>query len=198
MFFWEVYKTELRGEATQAYADGAGGLRGAWFQEFHWRYLCGGCAKATQGLPTTLFRLFAYAGAGAVQNKTQLKWSALRMPRGQVARGEKHVAQLTWKKTECGTETSCLEPETFTLKWSNAKFKSDVIVSRKSDRSNCSDIMFEIVSNIRKPCWNSACSERYCAPLFENMGFSKHPLLYQQHALLYQQHPLFSQASDHF
>jgi hypothetical protein len=34
--FLEVYKiTELRGEATQAYADGAGGLRGAWFQEFH-------------------------------------------------------------------------------------------------------------------------------------------------------------------
>ena len=27
------------------------------------------------------------------KKKTQLKWSALRMPRGQVAGGEKHVAQ---------------------------------------------------------------------------------------------------------
>ena len=105
MFFLEVYKTELRGEATQAYADGAGGLCGAWFQEFHWGYLRGGCAKAAQGLPTTLFGLFAYGGAGAVKKKTQLKWSALWMPRGQVAGGEKHVAQ-TWKKTECGAETS--------------------------------------------------------------------------------------------
>ena len=46
--------------------------------------------RLSRAMPTTLF---AYAGAGAVQNKTQLKWSALRMRRGQVAGGEKHVAQ---------------------------------------------------------------------------------------------------------
>ena len=63
-FFWEVYKMELRGEATEAYADCTGKLRGAWFLEFRWGYLCGGYAKATEGEePTTLF---AYAGAAAV------------------------------------------------------------------------------------------------------------------------------------
>ena len=35
VFLGEVYKTELRREATQAYAPCTGRLRGAWFQEFH-------------------------------------------------------------------------------------------------------------------------------------------------------------------
>ena len=74
-FFLEVYKTELRGEATQAYADCTGRLRWAWFQEFHWGYLRGGYAKALQGYAD---HHFLTTRAQVQSRKAQLRWQCLK------------------------------------------------------------------------------------------------------------------------
>ena len=73
---WNVYKTELRGEAMQAYADCTVRLRGAWFQELlRWGYLHGGYPKATQGYAGHTFCL---PGRGAVQKKCS-SWGGSKM-----------------------------------------------------------------------------------------------------------------------
>ena len=66
-FFGDVHKTELRGEATQAYADCTSRLRWAWF----WGYLRGGYAKAKQGYADHTFCL---RGRRCSLNNTKLIW----------------------------------------------------------------------------------------------------------------------------
>ena len=82
-----------------------------------------------------------------------------------------------------------LESETSVWKWSNVKFKSDVIVSRKVAAQTVLVQCSKPFRTLRESWWKSACSKRYCVPLFQILGFSKH-LLFTSSMHLCKQHPL--------